>query len=425
MSEASTSRKEDEVTTLRRQVAEWKEVAVKAMLRQNLEIEWEDLPLELQKDRDFVLAALRGNKLSWYSLSDKWKADVGVAVATMESQAMWPTHWLGDLRGGRRVKWQDLPVKCQTSLDVVVPALRAVEGPRWNDVPVWFRSDPNVVLAALERNKLRWRDVPTELQQNNRAIAFHAVKRRWTSADDCPCLDREFLRGAVEGAKIFWDLLPTDLRDDVGFARSCSRFANEDIPRKILQRFPVLRQDVSFWQKVMDSTFSQQSLLEPDVVDVPEALLRAYAPQGIRSDRDIMTRACGLNAKTFPLVHPTFGSDREFLDAVLEQSPQALRYMHQDTQLLCPDLVQSALTSLGRLHEIGSGVLHTVIEAIAPSLWDHRDFVLSWARSGFGFPEHLLEEISMPWREDKELFLLFAKHPRKGFLRNDEDFICR
>ena len=467
MEEEAALPRVDELATARREIADLKQVLVQTLLHENLE--WDDLPQGFQDDRDLVTAAVRGEKVNWYTLPKRWKADVGVAIAAMQAQ---PKPIGGRVLPGtckRKypvVAWKDLPMNCKTNLDVATAALLAEGGPIWEELPVWLRGDPDLMSFALQRGRLRWEDVPTELrgdpdvmflalkrgrilwedvptelQQNHRDIAFYGVKHEQISADDCPCLDPAFFRDAIEEDKIDWNLLPTELRNDTGFARSITRFTNTVTARKILNHFPELHSDRTFWLRMLD-------LVPPSDGDIDHfnslpRLLRDFASPEIFADREIMQRECIKYADVVTLVHPTLGNDRDFLAAVLNQNPGALQHVSHVVQLLYPDLVVGALAPLGRIDYSDcmdhSFELLRVERAIAPSFWEDRSFVLSWVKAGLGFPpvELFPREVRMMWTVDKELFYLTAKHSESkvsilaferwadASLRNDKPFMLQ
>jgi len=135
------------------------------------------------------------------------------------------------------VSWDQLPPRFQTNREVALLALEAYKGPDWEELPIWFRKDPEFIDSALRLGKIKYEDLSADRQRTLREcrkeLALHCVRVGWVHANECPCLqDRQFLKEAIETTGLSWSKLPTVLHDDIGFARSVSRFEGKT-PRKL------------------------------------------------------------------------------------------------------------------------------------------------------------------------------------------------
>ena len=123
---------------LQAQTKELKEIVTKS-LQDGKHVRWNKLPDHWKNDRDFIVAAIRGDRVDWHSLEDEWKADMKVACATVISKN--PKH-------SEPVLWRDFP-----------ESVRAAAIQR-----------PVFVLEALEHCKMDWKDVPDSLNITTKAL---------------------------------------------------------------------------------------------------------------------------------------------------------------------------------------------------------------------------------------------------------------
>jgi len=348
-----------------------------------------DLPAFLQDDLDVVLVVGgNANKEDWNELPEKWKHNTKVAASGMQSHRIdrvFGTAAFGDRSRYGAVSWDDIPVHCQKDLEVVKAAVRSKYGPRFQDIPLWFRSHPDVVFAALKSGRINWEDVPFALQRNNKEIAFYGLTQSWIETRDCACLDREFLKNAIQDGKLAWQLLSEDLRHDADFARSISHFSvyedhdlrfrlailDDGNARGILESIPELRQERTMWLRILDS--NHKSAARDNNLDHmgTDSLITDVAPAEIRSDFELMLRACTTYPSLLQQLPPTLGRDRDFLAALLGDKPEALAHVPHDLQLTFPDLVFNVATRLGQMPY--KSVRHRqAYDTIAPPFWENR-----------------------------------------------------
>lgn len=344
-----------------------------------------------------VALAKRGEGLDWdEDFSEELKQDGELVVAA--------------IRTGH-VTWNNVPESCRTNPDVIRAALSRQQL-AWDDVPESGRANPDVILFALSRRQLAWGDVPQDLQRNNKQIAFYGVRNAHIHANDCPCLlDRTFLKEKLLDGYLPWRHFPTELKDDVEFARSI--FLAEQPIRasthfQIWEHFPLLRRDRDIWTKVIDASESSNFFSSTTFLS---SVMERFAPVEIRSDRELMIKACGKDHTIIQLVDESIARSHDFLLAAAGRNARLLQVISHDLQRRFPDVVDRALRQANE----GDNRIEILLEAdliaegLAPEFWNSRDFLLRWFELGLPFclrgPFQRFE-----WIRDKEVFLLIAKH---------------
>lgn len=166
--------------------------------------------------------------------------------------------------------------------------------------------------------------------------------------------------------------------------------------------FPVLCQKRSFFERIVKYNDPRFGGVVP-----PHVMVRDHAPTELRCDAALMLQMCRVDRQCLPFVASGIGRNREFLQELLAYNPWALGYVSHDAQRLYPDLVVATLGPLFR-RRVKWDAVRQIAKRIAPELWEDRDVVLQWFRSGFPFlygfdPFRKLEK-------DPEIFLLVAKH---------------
>lgn len=139
-----------------------------------------------------------------------------------------------------------------------------------------------------------------------------------------------------------------------------------------------------------------------------------YAPDDdIFSDEELMLSACQKNGTVLQLADRAFQTNHDFLQTVLQHNPRALVCLSHEAQRLFPQLIVDTVASLGRQRDMDSNWARGVAVALYPELWEDRDSRLKWFKAGLpcirefhnGFPIFPLTS-----RDDKEIFLLIARH---------------
>lgn len=287
----------------------------------------------------------------------------------------------------------------------------------WANVPEPCRWDPDVILTALrlswsgETQKIGWDDIPTDLQRNHREIALRGVRQFNVDADTCPCLlDRSFMKKQFLDHGFLWQQLPTELKNDIEFARSMEQFPTAFHVHQIFDNFPALCADRAVWVKAVNAV---------EVGQLSTAI-RDYAPAEIRSDRELMEKACTRQAEILLLVDNHLADDRGFLLAIAGRNAFILWHLTKARQLRFPDVVDRALQQTAERftqYELSlSKVVGLVHVYLARELWNNREFVLRWFQLGLPFVNFgPFRETA--WKEDKEIFLLVARHCRSDLHR--------
>ena len=285
-------------------------------------------------------------------------------------------------------------------------ALQTEDGPRWEDIPCQFQSDLRLLTTAVLYEKIRFEEVPADLQRNHLEIAFHGVRCERIRADECPCLTPEFLKQALEDGRLEWQLLPATLQNDLTFARGISFLSNAKLAGEILEHVGQFRDDRSFWLKLVHEHDFGKDFKTYTI----KRWLELYASQELLSDRHFMIEICRGCTDAFSLVvDGDLISDRGFLEAVMGQNPAVLRFLSHETQQQHRDLVVNTIRSLVPLAKEDYMVAYYTAEAMYPPFWMEYEFAMNWVK-GFGIPNNLPNEARVAWCNDRGLCLEAVKH---------------
>lgn len=350
----------------------------------------ENVPAELKKDGDIVASAVNGGHLDWWSLSDELKYDPRVAalVISMPKDSGWDREFLNSM--------DITELSPEKPGDVMLAALLWARGGESR----WTR-------PALQKP---WHMVPQECLRIHKGLAMFGMVHRLTIAvDECPCLlDRDFMKVCVEKRLVpDWDALPTELRNDIGFARSIRRFRDEFLVQRLFENFPDLCADRDFWGTLMDSVAAGRAE-ENHYIDL-FPIIEEFAPAEIVSDRELMVDACAVDEQTLEVLDVSFTRERNFLFTCVDRNPFCIAYISREVQRLFPDVVDRALFRMGRELERSIEPHDLWLHILDPSLWDNRAFVLRWFQYGLPFLSGL-NRFREEWRADEEIFLSIARN---------------
>jgi len=259
-----------------------------------------------------------------------------------------------------------------------------------------------VILRCLQtESKDFWDKLPMEWKLD-REVAKTMLKygEEGSMFDDLPPRfqnDRGFLLDAVNEDSYIWFQLPDALKNDIDFAKGIACFTADELPAALFENFPELCNDRNFWLAIFDAA-SCLSVY---------SLVYRYAPDAIRSDYEIMLKACAAE----PIILQNFvganlSENRDFLEELLTLKPRALESMPPTSMQMFSELVIRFLPKV--LLTLSNHRSKHFAKRIPADLWrNNRDIVLTWFKSGGRFfdiarMEHL--------KGDKEIFLLIAKH---------------
>lgn len=341
------------------------------------ECDWCELPAPLQNDREVVLASVAGGFACWIRLPERWKFDPEVLSAALRGQP---------------------------------PDAKPLFSCMWHTFPEHIQTNPDVITTALETETLGWTSIPTELVTRHSTIALFGVQNSLVDAEDFPCLNRDFLKTAIERGKLSWHLLPRNFQHDIGFVRSLSSFASHHVPCAIFRQFPSLCRDPTFWLQLMAGLErSREDMLNDRHTPLFILMERDFA-QEICSNHEVMVKACHLDKFILEyMIHPSLLASRQFLVAVLEDYPHLLVHLSHETQKLFPEVIRQSFAPLGNHSKLQYDLCSHIAARMAPELWEDRDFSLSWFGAGLPFVE---EVFAASWKDDKEIFLLVAEYCR-------------
>ena len=174
----------------------------------------------------------------------------------------------------------------------------------------------------------------------------------------------------------------------------------------------VVREERSFWEHMLQHC-------QPDE-RASQLALMAFCKMSLqfRLDEGLMSKACILEELLLHDLDPSLKSNRAFvqkvllgnplalqevysaipepdllgcmdgdlLAEVLKLNPVALRYVSHDHQRLYLDAVKKAFGQLGlRQQQLDRDACFPIANSIAPDLWQNRDILLLWFRSGLPF----------------------------------------
>lgn len=235
---------------------------------------------------------------------------------------------------------------------------------------------------------------------------------------------RAILKVAIETGEREWRTLPADLQDDVAFARSISHFPHSEQACAILRSFPELCRDRDYWERIIGTL--------PYIGYLHRLFVARLPSPEIRSDYDLMLKAC---RRTFLILHyvdpHTLGTDRGFLETVLSEKPGALQCMSPEAQRLFPELVVQTFPPLAQyVATAPHNYAFLAAGNIIPEVWENRSNILEWFKCGLPFGSVFPDS----WKDDREIFLLIAKHCPDNFryysfshaapaLRGDKDYM--
>jgi Domain of unknown function (DUF4116) len=263
-----------------------------------------------------------------------------------------------------------------------------------NDPRLWQALDPEiqrdreVALAALEGGSLLPEDaneLSDELKQ-----------------------DRDFWMALIQKNAKWWNVLPEDFAGDNEFVRSISTFQNLEQANTILDIFPEMRRDSSFWLTVVHSKLASVDFLAD------------MASPEILQDKYVMLAACKKDYKVYDVLCAPLNQDQELVQAALSNTPAALYYIPAFVQRMYPELVAKAIQRSPQNADW--------LEYVGDDLWSNSHVALAWALIG---GEYLQEKFQSHFRDDKELFLLIAEHNWSEFshaserLRSNKEYMLR
>ena len=208
---------------------------------------------------------------------------------------------------------------------------------------------------------------------------------------------------AVKENPDLWRTLPADFENDFAFVGVIVKFKHV-LVSAVFEHFPDSRNDRDLWSKVIDSAKR---------LEEASRVFNEYAPEIIRADQDIMTRAYDRFTDLLQYADPSLFENRDFAEHVLvgakkwQDLDQPYRYIPHDAQLRWSDLMMQSFPK--RIAEFNS--LTCMLEhwagQLAPELRNDRNAMKAWFQGGGPFFDRLFPSA---WKEDKEIFLWIAKH---------------
>jgi len=291
----------------------------------------------------------------------------------------------------------------------------------------------SVILRGVTTVRRFWDELPASWKGDR---GPWCAPPRWSTEELPPQFqsDRDFLVEAVNESSLAWNLLSETLQNDIEFARSIATFTNKSVVDKIIEKFPQIVDERKFWLAVFDNA----SQMIPELYDDDDSgdesedplyeLVLDDAPHAIKSDHEIMLKACVAQAQ--PTIFNLFirednplSQDRRFIGELLQQKPAFFiasnRYIDfTDTIREFPDLFIGALPRA--LQSIFQGkdpqetasqtrrsVCAMLLKHFPNEFLTNRDFVRTWFQSGGPF---LSIESMASLKTDKEVFLWIARH---------------
>lgn len=398
-------RREDdtEMAALRQENAVLKQLVQRALLKK---LKWVDVPPSIKdNDQSFFLTAIRADAISWYDLPPKWKDNIEVTCAAFELEPVASARRIYPDGHPRHVQWEDLPYHLMTSEKVIIAALGSRKGPHHlSQIPFKSRSNPDIISVAFQHQRISFDDIPVLLRYDHPKIALLCVQRELISADDCTCFDNNFLRLVIENGELEWAQLPAIRRHDPDFARSLTSATSYASLNDALANIPALRNDASFWRRLLSWSMSPNGRLHTNGF---KSLFSAFRTADLCANGEFMFEMCCGNAHVFPLVDDSLKNNADFWQSALARNVGILQYLHHESQLLYPDLVQGCIPKLVNQPR------YNIVGAIEPSFWHQHSFVLEWLNTGLGIPANgqgISRELITSWFSNRNLALAYAMH---------------
>ena len=256
-----------------------------------------------------------------------------------------------------------------------------------------------------------WEFLSDDLK-GDREIALTAFVAQHARLEDLPapwCQDRAFFLEAVSKRPKLWFRIPRTFQLDPLFAvHLCLK--NDDMIAFAFEKNPQLSGNRQLWDRII-SRFSREDddILEgfpghPDETGPSRKCSLTYAPASIRSDLELMTKACSIQSAAFARLDESLAMKREFLVIVLKEKPFGLLHLSENALLAFPDLVE---TGLPKLLETGTIYGRLLAERLDPSIFEREAFARAWFCSGGPF---LAEVFPESWRDREDIFLWIAEH---------------
>jgi len=176
--------------------------------------------------------------------------------------------------------------------------------------------------------------------------------------------DQYFWRRLIRKNSRWWIRIPRELASDISMAQSMKSFHSRQQVETILQRFPTLQADSSFWLSIVSSGYTDADLITE--LASPEVL----------QDKKVMLAAVTENFSVFDVLSAPLNQDRDLVQAALRSSFSALLYIPAFVQRMYPELIAEAI---GR--SSNSEVLDWN-DYVANELWSNRNVALAWASIG-------------------------------------------
>jgi len=243
-------------------------------------------------------------------------------------------------------------------------------------LPENLKFDRDVMVAANRCGSLSFSDIPASLSD-----------------------DAEFWLDMIRRDSFFWYGLPVTFEQEPGFAHAIEEFESVFLVQAVFERFPALKQDRSVWFKIIASEFNSSFKDGSDDCSHLRSLIRDHMPEKFLLDRELMLLACARRCDVLLELGPTFGEDREFNQAAIENDDGSLRpsdieevwsplrSMSFNAQRLHPDLLVEAISKEYPYR------LHDQPDLVAPDLWPNLKVLEAWANVNgcavvFDYPEN-------------------------------------
>jgi hypothetical protein len=207
----------------------------------------------------------------------------------------------------------------------------------------------------------------------------------------------------------FWDALLLHQRDilegthnDTENQRQCCIpvWTSETQIRSMLSYHPTLRSNVSFWYTVLHCNFLTIKLSE------------MAHPTLVLGNKNFMIHAIEKNFKIYRVVKTPLNQDVDIVTTALQQSATVIYYMPTFIQDMYPNAVIEAVKNFKNLDKKDWYINQIWRTNISEQYWSNRNFICAWACSHLGSFPH---EIPFEYRNDEDLFLLFAEHRPHAF----------
>ena len=268
----------------------------------------------VQGNRQVVLAFVRRNGMCLKDATMPQRGDNEIVRAACENKA----DALAFCAPGRT---KQMLGRDKTFMLDIFSRLRCSDSALWKMLSQTLKADPDLVVAAHQSSCMSVDDLPRECEK-----------------------DRKFWIELIKRDSFLWYRLPSDFQNDPEMAQSIKSFGSQSLVHDVIDRFSFLASNHDLWTAVTDSNLYNDAEADEEYGCLRN-VIQNYAPELIRNDKHLMSRACKNDAAVLTCLPWRLQQDRDCVQAAVEgETYYELGWMPHQSQGLFPDLVAKAIS---------------------------------------------------------------------------------